>query len=175
MAKELMWVCGLLPENTNKRIVEICKEANRNIGLSESVFRFPLHISMKKSFYTISFDEVKMEIMEHIRKNGVLHCRTSEVTCHRNMLWLPVEADGEIKDWHNSLDEILLSKYGILIDRFDVEFEPHITLFTGVEREEKLEGMRKELTDKIPPTEMEISRFVIGSSAHGDEYFNLEV
>lgn len=173
MAKELMWVCGLLPEDTNKRIVEICKEANRNIGLSESVFRFPLHISMKKSFYTISFDEVKTEILEHIRRNGVLHCRTSEVTCHRNMLWLPVEANGEIKDWHNSLDEILLSKCGILIDRFDKNFEPHITLFMGENQEGELEKMKKELTDKILPAEIEISRFVIGASAHKDEILNL--
>lgn len=51
MGKELMWVCGLLPQKEQEKLVEICKEANREIGLPEVVFKFPLHISMKKSFY----------------------------------------------------------------------------------------------------------------------------
>jgi hypothetical protein len=56
MANELMWVCALLPDDINRELVDICREVNRNIGLPEDVFRFPLHISMKKSFRTKEFE-----------------------------------------------------------------------------------------------------------------------
>lgn len=68
MGKELMWVCGLLPQKEQEKLVEICKEANREIGLPEVVFKFHLHISMKKSFYVTDFESVKKKLY-HIFKN----------------------------------------------------------------------------------------------------------
>jgi 2'-5' RNA ligase len=172
MAKELAWVCALLPQELNRQLVELCREENQSIGLPEDVFRFPLHISMKKSFQTTEFEAVKAEILHHIQTRGKIYCRTTGVACHKKMLWLPVEPVGEVKRWHDQLDQRLLGKFAIPIDRFDANFAPHISLFTkGDQVQMKEMGLR--LARKIFPTELTLSRFVVGSSRHGDEFFDI--
>jgi 2'-5' RNA ligase len=172
MVKELTWVCALLPAEWNRQLVELCREENRSIGLPEDVFRFPLHISMKKSFQTTEFEAVKAEIIHHMQARNKLHCRTTGVACHKKMLWLMVEPAGEIKRWHNELDQRLLDKFAIPIDRFDAAFAPHISLFTkGDPAQMKEMGLR--LAGKISPTELTLNRFVVGSSRHGDEFFDV--
>jgi hypothetical protein len=170
MAKELMWVCALPSEEWSNRLTTICREENKAIGLSEDVFRFPIHISMKKSFQTTEFDAVKAEILAHIYTHGKILCRTRDIAYHKNMLWLPVEAAGAIWDWHIQLDALLLKNFAIPIDRFDMDFEPHISLFTKG-KPAQLEEMKLRLAEKIFPTELTLDRFVIGSSGHKDEFF----
>jgi hypothetical protein len=103
MSKELIWVCALLPTELNRQLVELCREENKSIGLPEDVFRFPLHISMKKSFQTTEFEAVKAEIVHHMQTRGEIHCRTTGVVCHKKMLWLMVEPVGEVKCWHDQV------------------------------------------------------------------------
>jgi hypothetical protein len=172
MAKELMWVCALPSEEWNERLVEICRTENKTIGLPENVFKFPLHISVKKSFKTTEFDAVKAEILAYIRTNGKIHCRTRGVSCHKKMLWLPVNPTGEILDWHRQMDALLLDQFGIPIDRFDANFKPHISLFTQG-NSSQMEEMKLCLAEKIPPEELTLERFVIGSSGHKDEFFRV--
>jgi hypothetical protein len=172
MGKELMWVCALLPPELNRQLAELCREENKSIGLPEDVFRFLLHISMKKSFQTTEFEAVKAEILHHMQASGEIHCRTTGVVCHKKMLWLMVEPEGESKRWHDKLDKLLLDKFGIPVDRFDANFEPHISLFTkGEQAQIKEMGVR--LAGKIPPMELTLDRFVVGSSRHGDEFFEI--
>jgi hypothetical protein len=57
-------------------------------------------------------------------------------------------------------------------DKFDMEFKPHISLFTKGNDDQFLE-MRQRLRGKIKPMELVLNRFVVGSSRHGDEYFNV--
>jgi hypothetical protein len=172
MAKELMWICAMLPERLNQELVDICKKENLTIGLPENVFRFPLHISMKKSFHTMDFDKVKAEILMHIHGYGKISCNISEPVLHKKMIWLTVASQGQIRDWHDKLDEMLLNKFEIPIDRFDSKFQPHISLFTkGAEKQ--LVAMQKLLEKKIQPAEIVLDRFVIGSSRHKDEFYEL--
>jgi hypothetical protein len=172
MAKELMWVCALLPEEVQAQLVALCRAENKAIGLPEDVFRFPLHISMKKSFQTTEFESVKAEVLRFIHLQGEIRCQTAGVTCHKKMLWLPVNADGAILDWHNRLDSLLLDKFDIPIHRFDGHFEPHISLFTKG-APVQIEEMQRRLAEKIPPLELTLNRFVIGSSGHGDSFFEM--
>jgi hypothetical protein len=172
MAKELMWICALLPDKWNQELVDICKKENRTIGLPEDVFRFPLHISMKKSFQTTDFDKVKAAILMHIHEYGKIRCNISEPVLHKKMIWLPVASQGQIREWHDKLDEMLLNQFGIPIDRFDSKFQPHISLFTKGS-EKQLVKMQELLEKKIQPGEIVLDRFVIGSSRHKDEFYEL--
>ena len=131
MGRELMWVCGILPETLNYKIVNICREANQKIGLPETVFRFPLHISMKKSFYTEDFNKVKQSVVDFLLQKGVVPCRTGAVIKHKGMLWLPVIPDACIRKEHDELDAMLEKNYGIPISRYDRVFQPHVSLFTS--------------------------------------------
>jgi hypothetical protein len=41
--------------------------------------------------------------------------------------------------FHQELDTLLLSKYGVPIDKFDKVFQPHISLFTSGDRDDILD------------------------------------
>jgi hypothetical protein len=172
MANELMWVCALLPDYINRDLVDICRDVNSNIGLPEEAFRFPLHISMKKSFRTKEFESVKSDIISHIKERGKIKCRTAQIIFHKKMLWLPVETDTPILEWHNILDWRLLEKYEIPIDRFDAKFEPHVSLFTRGSND-KMVVMKKALADKIAPMDFWLEKFVVGASGHKDEFIKV--
>jgi 2'-5' RNA ligase len=172
MAKELMWVCGILPTELNNKLAMLCKRNNRDINLSENVFKFPLHISMKKSFYTTAFDEVKAQIKSFIFERGKINCTVGEVEIHKNMIWLPIETKGDLASWHNDLDKILLKNFNIPVVPFDADFHPHISLFTKG-GEEQIHQMYARLKLQIQPMDITLNRFVIGSSMHKDEFMDI--
>ncbi|SER15966.1 hypothetical protein [Streptococcus gallolyticus] len=172
MGKELMWVCGLLPQKEQKRLVEICKEANLEVGLPEVVFKFPLHISMKKSFYVMDFESVKNEIVSYIQKNGPLACYANSIIKYKGMIWLPIKLTNEINDWHKGLDVLLNKEFDVPIDGFDADFKPHISLFTKGSQKQ-INKMYKKLVPKISENQLTIRKFVVGSSKHGDNYFEV--
>ncbi|WP_423217764.1 hypothetical protein ACNVEB_001106 [Streptococcus equinus] len=172
MGKELMWVCGLLSQKEQEKLVEICKEANREIGLPEVVFKFPLHISMKKSFYVTDFESVKKEVVSYIQKRGPLTCYADSIIKYKGMIWLPIKLTKDIDDWHKDLDELLSKTYDVPIDSFDANFKPHISLFTKGSQKQ-IDEMYKKLLPAISEKQLQIRKFVIGSSKHGDVYFTV--
>jgi 2'-5' RNA ligase len=172
MAKELMWVCAVLPAELNSKLAATCKRNNRDLHLPEDVFKFPLHISMKKSFYTTEFDEVKAQIKSFIFERGKINCAVGEIGIHKNMIWLPVETKGDLSCWHNELDKILLKNFNIPIVPFDANFKPHISLFTKG-GEEQIAQMYERLKGQIVPMDITLNKFVIGSSMHKDEFFDI--
>ena len=68
MAREMMWVCAIAPEEFRERVTQLCLEENVSIGMPENVFKLPLHISLKKSFYTEDFDSVKDDILKMVNQ-----------------------------------------------------------------------------------------------------------
>ena len=73
---------------------------------------------------------------------------------------------------HEKLDRLLDVKYGIPISRYDRVFQPHISLFTRG-TSEQMKNMYEKLKNREFGNEIEISRFVIGSSGHKDTFYNL--
>ena len=172
MSRELMWICAIAPEEFRKKVTELCLTENKDIGLPENVFKLPLHISMKKSFYTDSFDAVRDDILKTVKGIGHFYCRIDRVYLHRNMLWLSLINEGELRLLHEKLDRLLDVKYGIPISRYDRVFQPHISLFT-CGTSEQMKNMYEKLKTREFGNEIEISRFVIGSSGHKDTFYNL--
>jgi hypothetical protein len=172
MGKELMWVCGIIPAELNSKLVVICKRANRGVNLPEDVFKFPLHISMKKSFYTTQFDEAKQLIKSFILRKGAICCGVGQLQINKNMIWLPIATKGQLQSFHDELDKMLLTNFGILITPFDAHFQPHISLFTKGS-EGQIAQMYDILKEQITPVDITINKFVIGSSLHKDEFFEV--
>jgi len=167
---ELTWICGLIDDRINEEIASICKRNNKDIGLPENVFKLPLHISMKKSFYTDDFTSVKKDIINFVQKRGKLRLETMAPICHKNMIWIPIRMNNDIVSWHQELDNMLKDKYQIVINDYDKSFKPHISLFTKG-TPEQIKEIYPLLVKELKPIKMDIKRFVIGSSHHHDEYF----
>ena len=172
MSRELMWICAITSEEFRKKVTELCLTENKDIGLFENVFKLPLHISMKKSFYTDCFDTVKDDILKIVNGIGRFRCRIDKVYLHKNMLWLSLANEGDLRLLHEELDRLLDVKYGIPISRYDRVFQPHISLFTRG-TSEQMKTMYEKLENHDFGSEIEISRFVIGSSGHKDTFYNL--
>lgn len=172
MSRELMWICAISTEGFRKTVTQFCLAENKSVGLPENVFKLPLHISLKKSFYTEEFDAVKDEMLKIMNSVGHFHCRIDKVDLHRDMLWLSLVNDGKLRRIHEELDCLLETKYGVPISRYDRIFQPHISLFTRGTPEQML-TMYDRLKKHDLGKEIEISRFVIGSSGHRDVFYNL--
>ena len=171
MGRELMWVCAIAPEEFQKRTTQLCLTENKSIGLPENVFKLPLHISLKESFYTESFDAVKFDILSVLNLTGKFRCRIAEIELHRNMLWLPVTNGDKLRLLHEKIDRLLEAKYGIPISGYDRNFQPHISLFTRG-APEQVRDMYDRLRNHDFGSSIEISRFVIGSSGHKDTFIH---
>jgi 2'-5' RNA ligase len=173
MREELSWVCAIMPEATNRKIVDLCKELNRGIGLPETVFKFPLHISLKKSFRTQRFDEVREDALSLLKQHTPMSCQVSGVTLHKNMIWLNITPNESLLRFHKELDALLLSKYSVPIDKFDKVFQPHISLFTSGDRDDIMDMYDLLKEEDIRLDDVEFHKFVIGSSVHRDTFYEL--
>lgn len=172
MTRELGWVCGIVPPTVNKEITMLCKLLNADIFLPENVFKFPLHISLKKSFHCQDFEALRCDVAQLIQQMGPIRCEVGEAVLHRQMIWLPIANTGDIKQVHEALDHMLLDKYGVPIDKFDARFQPHISLFTSGDQE-RINCMFHLMQQETFAQSMQIRRFVIGSSAHKDVFYDV--
>jgi 2'-5' RNA ligase len=173
ISEELSWVCAIMPEATNRKIVNLCRELNKGIGLPETVFKFPLHISLKKSFRTHRFEKVREDALSLLKQHTPMSCQVSGVTLNKNMIWLNIMPNESLLKFHQALDTLLLSKYGIPIDKFDKVFRPHISLFTSGDRDDILDMYDLLKEENLSLDDVEFHKFVIGSSVHHDTFYEL--
>ena len=104
---ELMWACAILPEKEETAIKSICKRLNKEVGLPETVFRFPLHISLKKSWYCDRFEAAQTDVADYLKHCGSFDIDIGKPILHKNMIWLPVGVTEELQEIHNGLDLLL--------------------------------------------------------------------
>ena len=168
--KELMWVCALLPKQEEEEIRSICLEPNKKVRLSEDVFRFPLHISLKKSWECEDFAKIQEDIVACLQQKGEFLVRYESPILRRNMIWLPLDASGRLQEIHEDLDRLLAEKYEIPQDPYDRIYEPHISLFTKGQAE-KMSQLYELLKEEIRPGTVKIQRFVVGGSVHRDSFY----
>jgi 2'-5' RNA ligase len=143
------------------------------IGLPETVFKFPLHISLKKSFRTQRFEDVQEDALALLKQHMPMSCQVSGVTLHKNMIWLNITPNASLLKFHQELDALLLSKYGIPIDKFDKAFQPHISLFTSGNRDDIMEMYELLKEENLHLNDVVFHKFVIGSSIHRDTFYEL--
>ena len=160
MKKELMSVHGLLDDELNEELKEICLKEGRDLGLSDRFFRIPLHVSLKRSFY--ADDEQIKDDIEKFLEGKMIHCGGFELFKVRDMLWLKVNDCPELYEIHERLDCMLKDRYDIPIDEFDRRYCPHISLFSGCSQE-KLDGIYDRLNGKITGRSFIIDSCYVGT------------
>lgn len=170
--KELMWACALLPEEPNNEIVSICQRLNKDIELPETVFKFPLHISLKKSWESERYYDMQRDVAVFLQSKGRFEVGFELPVLHKNMIWLPVQVTKDLREIHDGLDRLLLEKYCVPQDRFDLTFNPHISLFTKDKRKDILR-MLDLLKKEMMPMTTTICRVVVGGAIHRDSYYDL--
>ena len=168
MNKQLMWFSAVVNDDFHQKMAKIC--LNNNLDLSDRFFRFPLHISLKRTFYTDNFEEVKNDLKSLINDLTPIIISETYLFCNKDMLWLRFKDETQLIDIHKIIDQFLYDRYQIPIDEFDKNYVPHITLFRD-DDENKIIEMFNLVKDKIPDLSDEIYRFAIGSKLEGNEFY----
>lgn len=172
MSQELAWVCAVMPEDYVRHIKGLCLEANRGIGLSEKVFKFPLHISLKKSFLTDRFPEVREDLLDYFRRRGQFEIKAGRLVRHEGMLWLDIVRTPDLLKVHEEIDNLLENRFGIPRHRFDTRFEPHISLFTDRDNE-KIAQMYEAIREEFEPEILTVGKIVVGADRERDTLLEL--
>lgn len=170
--KELAWICAIMPENYVRQVKALCQDANRGIGLSENVFKFPLHISLKKSFMTDRFPEIRERVISYFQSRGSFQIHVNRLVVHEGMLWLEINNGGELQQVHKDLDKLLLEEFGIAQHRFDKQFAPHISLFTD-RNKDKINDMYDAICEDLSPEHLTVTQIVVGADRERDTFFNI--
>lgn len=170
--RERMWACAILPDKDATVIQETCQRLNRGIGLPETVFRFPLHISLKKSWMCESFEDEQKDAALYLKSRGSFEIGFGQPILRKNMIWLPVNVTERLEAIHDGLDELFECKYGVPRTSLDRAFEPHVSLFAeGNDRD--MSAMHALLVKELSLMTVRIRKVVIGGAVHQDYYYDL--
>ena len=169
---ELMWACAILPEKEERAIKRICRRLNNGVGLPETVFRFPLHISLKKSWDCDRFEAAQTDVADYLKHCGSFDIDIGKPIMHKNMIWLPVGVTEKLQEIHSGLDLLLERKYAVPRTAFDTSFLPHISLFTKGDHRD-MAAMHELLVKENMPRTAQIRKVVIGGAVHRDTYYTI--
>ncbi|MBO7676852.1 MAG: 2'-5' RNA ligase family protein [Erysipelotrichaceae bacterium] len=170
--KQLIWVCGIIPEDINEQIRQICLKQNIDLHLSERFFRFPLHISMKRTFKCDQFEPMKNDLKKLLIESGKIDCGNTNLIKNKDMLWLCPDKTERIKEVHHEIDILLKDRYNVEIDTFDKNYLPHITIFHKGDPK-NMDEMLRRLELSLPSFPVSISRYAIGSKEFGNEFIDI--
>ena len=161
-----IWIGCRLPEAFEQEIRRYCRERNRQIGLDETAFEMPQHISLKISFETDRPVEVVEELARFAGKQTPFIVRILNVEQEGGILWLPVEENERLTGLHVALDRCLESRFGVPQHEFDKCFKFHSTLFMDADLG-KVAQMRRLLEGYPFARELTVDTFLVGASETG--------
>lgn len=168
MNRQLMWIHGLIDQKFNEYLKALCLEKALALGLSDRFFKIPLHISLKRSFYIYDFNQIKKDVFNFLDDYSIIECVNPEPIIINNRLWLKVESE-ELFKIHHDLDEFLLENHSIIIDEFDRNYYPHISLFHS-DDVDKLNNIYKLLLDNLSIKSFFIDKVTIGVDGNIEKY-----
>lgn len=166
-----MWVSAILPIQINNQISNVCLSNNLDIKLSERFFKFPLHISLKRTFYTDDYLSVK-EDLKSLLHNQTITISNLKPIINSNMIWLEFENNNKIIEIHKEIDKLLLDKYNIPIDEFDRIYHPHVTIFRDDDIQ-KLNNMYSRIKDLIIKEDVLIDTYAMGTNLDNNEFYKV--
>ena len=172
MKKQLMWTSVTLKQEDINIIKNICIDNTNDLRLSDRFFRFPLHISLKRTYYVEDYTIVKKEIKKLLDSYSDIVIDRLYPYKNKDMLWLRINNENTLIDLHNKLDYLLLDKFNIPIDEFDKNYVPHITLYR--DDEDKIDILYERLKDKLILNNISIDKYALGTSLENNEFYKGE-
>ena len=160
-------ICGLISAENNEEIISVCKENNKDLKISEAVFRLPLHVLVKEPFETDDYERVRDTVSTFLYKKGPLRSEIAEVIKTDNKIFLRLK--GEVTEFSKELDDLLYDSFKI--DKCELNLD--VMLFAD-DNDELISEMYHRLSSQINSKEIIIDRFVISSSGSGDYYIDLK-
>lgn len=162
-----IWV-GIKTEDHLLPIKEAAMKAEKAVGFESSCYTLPMHISLKMSFSVSEADFISIisDIEKLLSSISPFTVKIKGVETEDVIVWIRMEDDYVLNGIHDSLNTMLLSKYGIGLHEYDCDYKFHTTLFMD-EDSDKLKKAYELIKDSPIPREMHLDTFVIGTSDSG--------
>jgi 2'-5' RNA ligase len=143
-------------------------EIDRDFNFENSCFTLPLHISLKMSFPMSgdNFQSVVYDIASYFESTAPFEISLKGIEAYENIVWIRMINNEEINKIHDDLNDMLLSKYGVGLHEYDLDYKFHTTLFMS-DDEDKIKTAYEEIKDTSLPDTLKINRFLIGTSNSG--------
>lgn len=167
-----MYLNAILPKNTIDTIKKDIFDTNFDLNLSSRFFNYPLHISLKRTFYTEDYELIKQDFIKLLDQYKTISIDKLYPIVSKDMLWLKVENTKPLLDIHLKLDDLLYKKYQIPIDEFDRNYLPHITLFKE-ENLDKLNTLYERVKD-YSISNIKIDKYASGIVSRINEFYKTE-
>lgn len=159
-----VWIGCALPDDFSRDIRRLCLERNRLIGLDESAFALPQHISLKISFDAGErWEEILDFLTSLLARERLFYVNLCAVEQAVGILWIPATENPRLRELHENLDSLLEQSFGIPRHPFDRRFFFHSTLFQDPDSE-KLRRMLACLAGAVPDTPLKVDTFLLGLS-----------
>ena len=159
-----IWVGCQLPQDFEYPLRQRCRKENADLGLDETAFHLPQHISLKISFDAGSNWQAVLDWLKdwcQVQNKFYVNLNSPEQV--PGVLWIPAAENEVLRKLHQDLDRQLETLFGIDQHPFDRDFRFHSTLFQDTE--DKLTAMYDRLKDLTFPERLLVNTFLLGISA----------
>lgn len=158
-----IWVGCQLPQDFEKALRLRCRTENADLGLDETAFHLPQHISLKISFDAGSnWQSVLDWLKDWCKKQKPFYVDLKSPEQVPGVLWIPAEENETLRQLHRDLDQQLEARFSIPQHLFDKDFRFHSTLF--LDAEDKLTAMYARLKNMTFPGNLQVNTFLLGIS-----------
>ena len=165
-----IWTGLVFDKKDENSIRDICRKANSEYNLSELSFTLPQHISIKTSFSSNEYIEIKEYIKKLLKDQKKININIVGIKKINNgVIWLDIEETPALRSIHNLLNTQLKEKYNIPLSGFDGEkFHFHSTLFQDMNINDKHQSLVNKLNNEFRfPISTTINEIDLGISKVG--------
>ena len=163
-----VWV-GIDMDSQYGSVKEVTKSVEKEVGVENSNFTLPMHVSLKISFWVEErdFRAVEDVITAIYDRTEPFEIAVKGIELHDNICWIRMEESPRLNALSEELNYTLRDRFGVPLHEYDLDFKFHTTLFMDDDVEKVAKAYEK-VKDISVPNKLMASRFVIGTSESGD-------
>lgn len=137
-------------------------------GISNAALTLPLHISLRISFPVEDAleREITGRLQSYLKSLRPFAVQVEGVERAGGIVWLRIRENDRLRAIHASLVGLLEREYGVQAQKFDLDFQYHVSLLTG-ETPAAARRFSEALGEPSVPQTLEVNRLVIGASKTG--------
>lgn len=162
-----VWI-GINVDDQLSSIKSKALEIDRKLAFKNSCFTLPMHVSLKISFKIddAMYNDVESTLTDYYSHIEPFSVDVKGLEKENNILWIRMAQNSQLDKIHDDLNELLLSKYGVPLHEYDLDYKFHTSLFMDDDTA-KIDAAYEEIKDVVLPQKLRISRFLICTSADG--------
>ena len=162
-----LWI-GIDVDEQVQLVKESVHKIEQIIHFEHSNFTLPFHVSLKITFHVEDnlVPQVTQDIIDLLQSTQPFVIPVLGYELEDTIAWLRMAPCPYLEEIHDKLNQMLLERYGVPLHPYDTDYKFHTTLFMS-EDPQKVVSALALVQDTLPPTEIAVNKFLLGSSQNG--------